>query len=171
MTVQHLRLAPTPASLAASAAVACSVRVVLADDHPLMRRSLRLLLDSEDDVEVIAEGSDLASVVRSVDRYRPHVLVLDMGLPDGSSSDAISHLRDRAPEMQIVIVTMHEDPMFAQRALAAGAIGFVLKELAVEELPEAIRLAARGEGYVSPCLTHSLEQVHGHALRRGLPRS
>lgn len=160
MAVPHLRLAPSPASLAAGAPADGPVRVLLADGHTLMRRSLRLLLDNEDDVEVIAEAGDLASVIRYVDGSRPHVLVLDLGMPEGSSGEAIRQLRERAPEMQIVIVTMHENPTFAQRALAAGAIGFVLKDLADEELPEAIRHAAHGEQYLSPRLVQQLQDMH-----------
>lgn len=156
----HLRLAPIPVDLSARSMVGGTIRVVLADDHTLMRRSLRLLLDGEDDFDVIAEASDLASVIQYVDGSQPHVLVLDLGMPDGSSSEAIEQLRERAPKMQIVMVTMHENPMFAQRALAAGAIGFVLKDLADEELPEAIRCAARGEQYLSPRLVHPLQDLH-----------
>ncbi|MEA2216831.1 MAG: two-component system, NarL family, response regulator NreC [Solirubrobacteraceae bacterium] len=160
MTVPHLRLAPTPAGLAAPKTPEGAIRVVLADDHALMRSSLRLLLENEEDVEVIAEAGDLASVIRRVDGGQPNVLVLDLELPDGSSSEAIRQLRERAPEMQIVIITMHENPMFAQRALAAGAIGFVLKDLADEELPTAIRCAAQGKRYLSPRLLHPLQGMH-----------
>ncbi len=154
----HLKLA---AAITDSAPFAASqnIRVVLADDHALMRRTLRLLLDGEQGVEVIAEVDDLASLVRRVDAHQPHVLVLDLGMPDGSSSEAIRQLRERLPEMQIVIVTMEENPVFAQRALAAGAVGFVLKDRADEELPEAIRMAARSEQYVSPCLALPLDEL------------
>jgi two-component system response regulator NreC len=165
MDMPHLHLAPAPAGSAIPTAVEQTIRVVLADDHALMRRTLRLLLEGEPDVDVIAEAGDLASLVRQVDGHQPQVLVLDLGMPDGSSSEAIRQLRERVPEMQIVIVTMEENPVFAQRALAAGAIGFVLKDLADEELPEAIRLAARGEPFLSPLRARPLE------LRRGMLRT
>jgi two-component system response regulator NreC len=157
MEMPHLRLAPaiTDSALAAGQ----SIRVVLADDHAPMRRTLRLLLEGEDDVEVIAEAGDPASLMRHIDARQPRVLVLDLGMPDGSSSEAIGQLRERLPEMQIVIVTMEESSMFAQRALAAGAIGFVLKDRADEELLEAIRLAARGERFVSPQLVMPLDDM------------
>jgi two-component system response regulator NreC len=150
MDALHLRLAPALSNSGFSEAQEGPIRVVLADGHALMRRSLRLLLDGEHDVEVIAEAVDIASVTRHVRGRQPHVLVLDLGMPDGSSSEAIGQLRERAPETQIVVVTMEENPVFAQRALAAGAVGFVMKELADEELPNAIRRAARGEQHVSP---------------------
>jgi two-component system, NarL family, response regulator NreC len=149
MDMPHLRLAPTPRD---DDVAEQTIGVVLADEHALMRRTLRRLLDEETGVEVIAEASDLDSLVRHMDAHQPRVLVLDLAMPDGASSETIRELRERLPEMQIVIVTMEENPVFAQRALAAGAIGFVLKDRADEELPEAIHLAARGERYVSPRL-------------------
>jgi two-component system, NarL family, response regulator NreC len=134
--------------------------VVLADDHALMRRSVRLLLDGEENMEVIAEASDLASVARYVQGHQPHVLVLDLNMPGGSSLEAISQLRERVPETQIVVMTMQDSPVFAQRAFAAGAVGFVLKDLADTELPEAIRAAARDEEYVSPRVASRLDALH-----------
>jgi two-component system response regulator NreC len=156
MDMPHLRLAPAPEPQGDTDAI----RVVLADDHALMRRTLRGLLEAEQGVEVIAEASNLGVLLRHVDAHQPHVLVLDLGMPDGSSSEAIRQLRERLPEMQIVIVTMEENPVFAQRSLAAGAVGFVLKDRADEELPEAIRLAARDEQYVSPRLALPLDDIH-----------
>src|ERR1700682_4483730 len=109
----HLRLAPDLRD-GDRAEGQDAIRVLLADDHALIRRTLRLLLDAEEDVEVIAEASDLTSLVRAVDAHQPHVLVLDLGMPDGgSSSEVIDQLRVRAPDTQIVIVTMEENPIFA----------------------------------------------------------
>ncbi len=122
----HLHLAPVPAEEGVIRPQR-SLRVVLADGHSLMRRGLRLLLDGEDEVEVIAEAVDLASAVRLVHSHRPHVLVLDLGMSDGSSIERISELRERVPETQIVVLTMDDSPVFAQRALAAGSLGFVLE--------------------------------------------
>jgi DNA-binding NarL/FixJ family response regulator len=82
-----------------------TIRVLLADDHALMRRALRQLLESQDGFDVVAEAGDLASLVDHVDRHRPRVLLLDLGMLDGSSSDLIRQLRERAPETRIVIVT------------------------------------------------------------------
>jgi two-component system, NarL family, response regulator NreC len=136
------------------------IRVLLADDHALMRRSLRMLLDGEDGVEVIAEAADIASVTRDVLRREPHVLVLDLDMPGGSSIEAISRLRERAPGTKIVVMTMEENPVFAQRAFAAGALGFVAKDLADGELAQAVRAAARGEGFISPRIATRLDALH-----------
>jgi len=120
-----------------------------------MRRSLRLLLDNESDLEVIAEADDLGLVVHHVQGQRPHVLVLDLGMPGGSSIDAIKRLRQQVPETNVVVLTMEDNPVFAQQALSAGAVGFVLKDSADADLPAAVRAAAKGEEYVSPrILTH-----------------
>ena len=89
------------------------------------------------------------------------MLVLDLGMSDGSGLPVIGNLRRSAPETQIVVVTMEDNPGFAQRALAAGACGFVLKDRAEEELAEAVKLAARGESYVTPLLEKRLAALRG----------
>lgn len=153
MDAPHLHLAADPdAQSGESLDAVASISVVLADDHAQMRRSLRLLLDGEEDLGVVAEADDLASTVRHVQACRPLTLVLGLGLgiPGVSGGGTIRQLRARAPATQIVVVTMDENPAMAQSALAAGALGFVVKDLADEELAPAIRQAARGEQYVSP---------------------
>ena len=130
---------------------------MLADDHALMRRSLRLLLDGEDGVEVVAEAEDLASALRAVRLQKPDVLVLDLRLPGESDSETIATLHERAPETQIVVATMHDSPVYAEHALACGALGFVHKELADSELPQAVRAAAQGLKYVSPRVADRVE--------------
>jgi len=124
--------------------------VILAEDHESMRRSLRLLLESEPDIHVVAETGELATAIRQVDGLRPQVLVLDLKLPTGSSMDAVKRLRRHAPHTRIVVITMHDGHAFARHAHDAGALGFVLKDSADMELPDAVRLAARGELYTSP---------------------
>jgi two-component system response regulator NreC len=156
----RLRLAPQPEAGPTLDTGALVIRVVLADDHALMRRGMRSLLDGEKDLEVIAEAVDLASVASHVSGHQPQVLVLDLNMPGGSSLNTIGQLREQAPETQIVVMTMDEDPVFAQRSLAAGAVGFVLKDLADTELPLAIRAAVRGEEYVSPRVASRLDALH-----------
>jgi two-component system response regulator NreC len=137
--------------------------VVLADDHAFMRRSLRLLLDGERDLRVVAETDDLASAVRHVHGHQPQVLVLDLSMPDGSSVETIGLVRARVRDTQVVVLTMDDNPVFAQRALAAGALGYVLKDQADVGLPLAVRAAVRGEEYVSPSVAARLS-----GLRRSL---
>jgi two-component system, NarL family, response regulator NreC len=169
MDGSHLHLAPPPAALnGAAEAQQASIQVVLADDHELIRRTLRRLLDGEDGVEVIAEAQDVESVIRHVHGRLPDVLVLDLNMPGGSSLEAIGRLRERVPETQIVVMTMDENPAFAQRALAGGAVGFVVKDQADSELPQAVRAAARGETYVSAGVAVRLEALRESRTEDGL---
>ena len=110
-------------------------------------------------MEVTAEAGDLVSALRHVRDQRPHVLVLDLSLSGGSGSEAIGELRNRAQATEIG-VTMEDNPVFVQRAFVAGALGFVLKDLADIELPKAIRAAARGEEYISPRVATRLAALH-----------
>lgn len=127
-----------------------ATRVVLANDHPALRRSLRQVLEREADLVVIGEASDLEAAIRQVAVRSPRVLVLDLRMPNGFSAERIKRLRTLSSSTEIVVTTMHADPIFATQAHRAGAIGFVLAEAADVELPEAVRRAARGLGYTSP---------------------
>jgi len=117
---------------------------------------MRLLLDHEQDIDVRGEATDLSTAVRQVDRHAPHVLVLDLRLPNGSTIETIRRLRAQAPGTEIVVLTMEESPTFAQQTLDAGAVGFVLKDRADTELVAAVRLAALREEYVSPRVSAAL---------------
>jgi two-component system response regulator NreC len=126
--------------------MACgATTVVLADDHAVMRGGLRMLLEAEDDLEVVAEAGDLESTLRYVRAHRPGVLVLDVTMSDGSSLPRIPDLLEASPDTAIVVQTMHDDPAFAREALRAGAQAYVLKEAAEQDLVEAVRLASRGQ--------------------------
>jgi two-component system, NarL family, response regulator NreC len=127
-------------------------RVILADDHAVVRKGLRLLLDAEPGLQVIAEAGTVPDAVMKTRALRPEVLVLDLNMPGGSSLEAIPQLRQEASATAIVVLTMQNDPAFARKALQAGAAGFVLKEAADDELLEAIRLAASGGTYLNPSL-------------------
>ncbi|MEA2354686.1 MAG: two-component system, NarL family, response regulator NreC [Solirubrobacteraceae bacterium] len=143
---------PQPHGPASERAGGPPVRIVLADDHPVVRRGLRLLLDDEVDFEVVAEAGDVEEARRFVRGHHPGVLVLDLNMPGGSSLTAIPALRVEFPETRIVVLTMQQEPAFAREALAAGATGYVLKQAADTELVEAVRLAAAGESYLNPRL-------------------
>jgi two-component system response regulator NreC len=126
--------------------------IVIADDHTVVRQGLRLLVDNEEGLQVIAEAGTVPDAERMVRAHRPTVLVLDLNMPGGSSLEAIPRLREQMPGTAIVVLTMQDDPAFARQALQAGALGFVLKEAADEELLQAIRLAAAGDTYLNPRL-------------------
>lgn len=128
------------------------VRIVLADDHTVMRSGLKMLLESEADFEVVAEAGDAESAQRYVRGHKPDVLILDLNMPGGSGLDAIPQVITESPTTKIVVLTMQRDPAFARQALAGGAVGYVLKDAADEELVHAVRLAAGGMTYLNPQL-------------------
>jgi two-component system, NarL family, response regulator NreC len=128
------------------------IHLVLADDHTVVRQGLRMLLDAEPDMEVVAEAGNVADARRYVRGHHPEVLVLDLNMPGESSLEAIPQIRGESPNTAIVVLTMQDEPAFARRALGAGALAYVLKEAADDELVEAVRRAAGGETYLNPRL-------------------
>jgi two-component system response regulator NreC len=124
-----------------------SIRVVLADDHAVVRAGLRLLLDAEEALEVVAEAGDIDNAKRMVRAHRPDVLVLDLNMPGSGSLPAIPEL---AEQTAVVVLTMQNDPGFAREAMQSGAKGYVLKEAADAELVQAVQAAAQGRTYLNP---------------------
>jgi two-component system response regulator NreC len=144
--------APLEGASGAAASSTDLIRLVLADDHAVVRSGLRMLLDSESEFEVVAEASNIEDARRYVRGHHPKVLVLDLNMPGGSSLQAIPAIRAESPDTEIVVLTMQQEPAFAREALRAGALGYVLKEAADDELVQAVRLAAAGESYLNPKL-------------------
>jgi two-component system response regulator NreC len=156
-----LRLAPVPDSPESDSDRAASpsmpITILLADDHAAMRASLRLLLEGEADIDVIAETDSLDLVLGHVRERRPDVLVLDLGMSSwGSGVETLVRMSKATLDTSIVVLTMNDDPACARRALDNGAIGLVLKEMADSDLPAAVRNASRGKRYVSPLLATKL---------------
>jgi two-component system, NarL family, response regulator NreC len=126
------------------------VTIVLADDHVVVRSALRMLLEAEPGFEVVAEAGDADSAARYVLGHKPTVLVLDLNMPGGSGLEAIPQIRERSPYTQIVVLTMQKEAAFAREAMRAGALGYILKDAADEELVRAVRMAAEGQTYLQP---------------------
>jgi two-component system, NarL family, response regulator NreC len=134
-----------------------SVRIALADDHHLVRRGLQLVLDRVPDFEVVVEAADIDSARSCVLSVRPDVLVLDLHMPGGSAIDLIAELRVAVPQTQIVVLTMEQDVGFANAVIGAGALAYVLKDAADDELVQAVRQAVAGEGFVNPVIAAKLD--------------
>src|SRR4051812_47105770 len=131
--------------------------IVLADDHAVVRSGLKLLLEGEDDFEVVAMAGTAEDALRYVRGHKPDVLILDLNMPGARTSlDVIPEIGEASQGTRIVVLTMQEDPAFARRALRAGALGYVLKEAADDELVHAVRLAAEGQTYLHPRLGAAL---------------
>jgi two-component system, NarL family, response regulator NreC len=142
------------------------ITIVVADDHAVVRAGLRLLLDREDGLRVLAEAGDAESAVRSVLGHKPSVLVLDLNMPGALTSlEAIPRVAEVSPGTRVVVLTMQENPTYARQALRAGAAGYVLKEAAEAELVEAVRRASVGETYLNPrvgaAMATTVEQPEG----------
>jgi two-component system response regulator NreC len=165
----HLRLATPPTSeVGHSARPGLPIRIVLADDHASVRRSLRGLLEAQGDFELVAEAADYPTVGCHVQRLVPRVLALDLHMPNGSGIETIARLRAQVPETEIVALTMEASPLCALRAIDAGAAGFVLKDHADIELPTAVWSAANGAEYVSSRVADGLDTLLRAAGEEGL---
>ena len=132
------------------------IRVVVVDDHTLMRQGLVGLLDDEPDIEVIGQAGDISTGRTTIEAMNPDIILMDLGLPDGSGLDLTAELTNADPELRVLVVTMHERDDYLVRALRAGASGYVLKGAEVQELLTAVRTVARGETYVDQSLTGKL---------------
>jgi DNA-binding NarL/FixJ family response regulator len=129
------------------------VRVVLADDHRVVREGLRKILEAEPNLEVIGEAGDGLEVVALVERVRPDVLVVDVRMPGLSGLEVTRQVRDRSPETQVVVLSMYADEAYVLEALRNGALGYVLKESTGSDLVQAVRDAMSGRYYLSPPLS------------------
>jgi two-component system response regulator NreC len=126
------------------------VRVLIVDDHAVVRAGLRMLLDAEDDLEVVGEAADPRSAVFEARALAPDVVLMDVVMPGGSGIEATAAVLKEAPETNVLVLSMQDDPRYVREAFAAGASGYVLKEAADTELVGAVREVARGGRYVHP---------------------
>jgi two-component system, NarL family, response regulator NreC len=155
-----------PGAVGTGAEATQPITVVLADDHRVVRSGLRMLLESGHRFQVVAEAGTVAETLAQVSRHHPNVLVLDLNMAGDSSLESIPQLRADAPETQIVVLTMQENPAFARVALRAGALGYVLKDAADMELMSAVELAAEGRTYLNPELGAKLAAAPPEADQR-----
>jgi two-component system, NarL family, response regulator NreC len=133
-----------------------STRLLLVDDHAVVRSGLRMLLENERDMEIIGEASSAQEAIETALRIKPNVILMDIGLPDLSGIDATREIKKRMPEVAVVALTIHEDEEYFFKMLEAGATGYVPKRAAPEELLTAIRAAATGQVYLYPSLAKLL---------------
>jgi DNA-binding NarL/FixJ family response regulator len=130
------------------------MRILIADDHGIVRSGIKLLLDRQPDMEVIAEADDGVDALEQVVRLRPDVAVLDVSMPRMTGLQATHEIKQQSPDTQVLILSMHDDERYLFEALRAGASGYVLKSEADHDLVDAIRAVMRGE----PFLTNSAQR-------------
>ncbi len=126
------------------------IRLLIVDDHEVVRMGLRALLEDRPDVELVAEAGNAEAALREVERHRPHVAIVDIRMPGRSGVEACREIRQKFPETRVVILTSSADDDLIVEALRAGASGYVLKQVGSDELLRAVQAAARGETALDP---------------------
>ncbi len=141
-----------------------SIRVLLADDHAVLRDGIRALLEDEADIQVIGEAEDGRTAVEQARRLRPDVVIMDIGMPLLNGLEATRQIKRDCPETKVLILTMHENPEYVPQVLSAGGSGYVLKQAAGRELVTAIRAVAKGEAQFSPSVARTLADLYLQSL-------
>jgi len=152
------RPAPVPAT---------DIRVLIAEDHTVVREGIRMILDAQADVEVVGEARDGEEAVRLAKQLHPDVVVMDISMPRKNGVEATQEIKRILPDMQVLILTMHEEESYVFQLLRLGAAGYVLKRAAVTDLVEAVRAAARGEAFLYPAVARSVVQDYLDRMRTG----
>ncbi len=144
--------------------VSQKARVFLVDDHPIVRRGLQVLMSLESDLTVCGEADNRAAAIDQIGKLRPDVAVVDLALKNSSGLELVKDLRVQFPQIKVLVLTMHDEPMYAERVLKAGAHGYVTKEEGSEKALEAIRSLLNGKPYLSGRLAdRMLETMTGFA--------
>lgn len=125
------------------------IRIVIADDHALLRSGLKLLINTQPDMSVVGEAGDFCTMREKIDQLRPNIVTLDLSMPGGEAVKVIEHLSREFPDVRILVLTMHDDSSMLRAAFAAGASGYLVKSAADTELLNAIRTVAAGRSYIN----------------------
>lgn len=142
------------------------IRVLLADDHTLIRAGLRMVVDAQPDLTVVGEASDGREAVAMAGKLKPDVVVMDIGMPSLNGIEASRQIRAAMQDTQVVMLSMHSDEGYVLRALKAGARAYLLKDSAEADLAHAIRAAAAGKAFFSPAVSQVLLQDYMRRLQR-----
>ncbi|UCD98649.1 MAG: response regulator transcription factor [Chloroflexota bacterium] len=154
-------------------------RLLIVDDHAVVRTGLRMLLEGEEDMEIVGEAENASEAINQISHLQPDVILMDIGLPDMSGIEATKRIKEISPETAVVALTIHEDEEYFFKMLDAGAAGYVPKRAAPEELLSAIRISAQGEVYLYPSLakllvkdylTQSIQSKNQNSLTGLTPR-
>ena len=142
------------------------IRVIVVDDHTLVRSGLRLMLEAEEDITVEDEGGTADEAVRLARLHKPDVVLLDVVMPGRSGLDAVAEIKEAAPKAEVLVLSMQDDPSYVREAFAAGSSGYVLKDAADNELVTAVREVAAGRRYVHPALGARLAAAEVDSMAR-----
>jgi len=145
------------------------IRIVIADDHGTMREGLRLLMNSQPDLEVVGEATDGREAIQVTRELRPDVLLMDISMPGVNGLEATKKLKELCPDVRVLALTRHSDDGFLNQMLAAGASGYALKLRSGEDLMRAVRTVAAGETYIDPAIAGRLISTAGRATKKTGP--
>src|SRR5579863_5018953 len=146
-------------------------RVLLVDDHPIVRQGLALLIDRETDLSVCGEAEGAHGAFHAIATLRPDIVVLDISLSGPDGLDVLKEIRAKSASLPVLILSMHDESIYAERAMRAGANGYIMKQEATEKVLVAIRRILQGGVYLSDRLTNAMLQqfVHGHSTAKKSP--
>ncbi len=140
------------------------IRVLIADDHALVREGIRYVLDEDPEIEVVAEASNGQDAIDLARKHSPDVVVLDINMPQVSGLEAAARLRDLAPDMRLLLLSMHNQSEYVREGLRIGTSGYILKDSAGQDLRDAIHAVSRGEVFLSPSVAERMNDVGSSAL-------
>jgi two-component system response regulator NreC len=143
-----------------------SIRVLLADDHKIVRQGLHALLEKQPDIEVVAESENGRNAVRLAAEMAPDVVIMDISMPDLNGVEAAKQILDKSPDIKIVALSIHSDALFVTEMLKSGAAGYLLKDCAFEELVRAIRTVLDNKTYLSPSISGVVVDDYIHRLTK-----
>ncbi|MGB8990875.1 MAG: response regulator transcription factor [Desulfobaccales bacterium] len=132
------------------------IKIILADNHPIIRQGLAILLDGEEDMQVVAEAEDCGTTLRLIQELAPEVVIMDISMPDLNGVEATRQILTQYPWVKVIALSMHSDSLFVLNMLNAGAAGYLLKDCALEELVHAIRTVVTRKIYLSASLSNML---------------
>jgi len=146
------------------------IKVIVADDHAIVREGVRMILAREPDIEVVGEAADGEQALELVAAQRPQVVIMDISMPGMGGIEATQRLKAEHPEIQVLALTMHEDESYVFQLLRAGAAGYVLKRAAAQDLVQAVRAASRGEAFLYPSVARKVVEDYLKRVETGEER-
>ncbi|OFX13266.1 MAG: DNA-binding response regulator [Armatimonadetes bacterium RBG_19FT_COMBO_69_19] len=146
------------------------IKVVVADDHAIVREGVRMILAREQDIEVVGEAGDGQQALDLVASLRPQVVIMDISMPGMGGIEATQRVKTKHPEVQVLALTMHEDETYVFQLLRAGAAGYVLKRAAAQDLVQAVRAAAKGEAFLYPSIARKVVEDYLRRVETGEER-